>query len=585
VLSEGADAPGFELPALVDGEKRRVALDEYLGDDVVILAFYPADFNPACDDESCDLDELDLFTMQKDVTILGVSPDSVYSHRAFAERYDLKVPLLSDTDGEVAERYDIDLVDDIGQRLVERAVAVVDHDGTVTYSWSTDDMTELPRVEEIKDALAETGGDDTAFARYRVGHAHYTEGRRAFTSAMESFRNTEWVMSQQDFQQAREEFEEAADRFDTALRFVDDESLAPIYEGANEKATALWQAADWLVRSASAYSSGSGTEGQELRDDAEIPLSTVREYREPPGPDAEWPPEMENLEQAESDDHSILPTEPDVEAAALEIDIDEADTDSDDQADPETGDEVDTETGDEATDAAPDAEESADPAERAADDGDGADPEPAADDDIDDDELAEIQAELAANNPESEPSVEELTEESTSIVDAPPMGASDGGADGAAAVDGVPEESTAIVDPPSMDESDPDATTQRTDAVEPVDERAGDAPDRSGDTADDVPADASGDGDGTTDDVPDGAAADSTPEMATDGSDGVAGDERGGTESEGEDDEADAVESEDDETDDGPELQLELAEPDPDPIDADGPPSTGESDGESGSDE
>ncbi len=79
MLSEGTTAPLFELPALVDDDCQRVGLADYLGEDVVILAFYPADFNPACDETSCDLDELDLFTMQKDVTILGIGPDSVYS--------------------------------------------------------------------------------------------------------------------------------------------------------------------------------------------------------------------------------------------------------------------------------------------------------------------------------------------------------------------------------------------------------------------------------------------------------------------------------------------------------------------------
>jgi peroxiredoxin len=531
VLSEGAAAPGFELPALVDGAKRRVDLDEYLGDDVVILAFYPADFNPACDDESCDLDELDLFTMQKDVTILGISPDSVYSHRAFAERYDLRVPLLADTDGEVADRYDIGLVDDIGQHLLERAVAVVDHDGTIQYSWSTDDMTELPRVEEIKDALAETGGDDTAFARYRVGHAHYTEGRRSFTSAMHSFRDTEWMMAQHDFQQAREEFEEAADQFDTAVRFVDDASLAPIYEGANEKATALWQAADWLVRSASAYSSGSGTEGQELRDDAERPLETVREYAEPPDPDGEWPPEIATLEKDEPEDTSILPTETDVDDAALTVDIDAEvdDTDGEPGA-----------TADEPAEVAaeldgPDDEVTAG-AEATVDEPAVEGDESPVDDDIDDEELAEIQAELAANNPESEPTAEEVTEESTAIVDAPPMG-----------------------EPDSADETADDGAGEI--GADATDERADDGV---GETADDM-ADETlvGASAGTADETAVQSGDDETvqPESddtveESDADDAVDQSEHGGndTEEAGQDSEPVAPSA------------FELAEPDPDPL-------------------
>lgn len=414
MLAEGTEAPSFELPALVDGDRRRVSLSEYVGDDVVILAFYPADFNPACDEESCDLDELDLFTMQKDVTILGISPDSVYSHRAFAEQYDLSVPLLADTDGEVAAEYDLQLEDDIGQQLLERAVVVVDHDGEIAYTWSTDELTELPRVEELKDAIADTGGNDTAFARYRVGHAHYTEGRRAFTAAMEGFRDSEWMMARKDFTQAREEFEEAADQFDTALRFVDDTALATIYEQANTKATSLWQAADWLTEAASAYSSGSGAEGQKLRDDAEGPIEAARGYEEPPDPD-EWPPDVDTLEKDDDEEYDILPTEDDGGNATLSVDIDEQmDTEEIDVGEASEVGETASLDGGVATD---DGTADADGAKAEADEAEKAD--------IDDDELAEIQAEVEANNPDEEPTVDEIAEESTSIVDAPSMGADD----------------------------------------------------------------------------------------------------------------------------------------------------------------
>lgn len=428
MLSEGEPAPRFELPALVDGERRRMALTEYLYEEVVILAFYPADFNPACDEESCDLDELDLFTMQKDVTILGISPDSVHSHRAFAEKYDLNVPLLADTDGSVAEKYDISLTDGIGQQLVERAVAVVNHDGEIQYAWSTEEMTELPRVEKIKDAIAETGGDDTAFARYRVGHAHYTEGRRAFTSAMNGFQASEWMMAQKDFQQAREEFEEAADQFDTAVRFVDDDAAEPIYEDSKTKATALWQAADWLTQSAKAYSSGSGAEGQELRDDAERPIESARGYAEPPDPDEEWPPDVEDLEKDDDEEHSILPTEDAPADTALDVDID-AEMGAEEELPLGNGTEQEPTPDDGTTDEPTEvvAESTGVAADEHGDMGaDGGDNEGGtAEEDIDDEELAEIQAELEANSPAEEPSADEITEESTAIVDAPPMAESD----------------------------------------------------------------------------------------------------------------------------------------------------------------
>lgn len=390
MLSEGTPAPQFTLPGVVDGEQRQVELAEHIGDNVVILAFYPADFNPACNEESSDLDALDLFTMQKDVTILGIGPDSVYSHQAFAEQYDLNIPLLADTDGDVAAKYDVEMVDDIGQYLLERAVVVIDHGGDVQYVWHTEDMMELAPVENIKEAIAEAGSDDIVFARYRVGYAHYMEGLRAFTAAVNEFGSSEWMMAQTDFQRARKELEEAADEFDTAVRFVDNEDLEPIYEGANTKTNALWQAADWLTRAASAYSSGNGKEGQALREDAEQPLETIREYQNPPDPDGEWPPEIDSLEKDDPSGSSILPTGPEPEDASLSVDIDEQ------------MDEIAAQEAAEAEESAEDEDEDEDQ------------------DEIGEDDLAEIQAELEANNPDTEPSAEEVTEESTALVESPP---------------------------------------------------------------------------------------------------------------------------------------------------------------------
>ncbi len=459
MLSEGTTAPLFELPALVDDDCQRVGLADYLGEDVVILAFYPADFNPACDETSCDLDELDLFTMQKDVTILGIGPDSVYSHRAFADRYDLNIPLLSDTDHDVAREYGLDFVDDIGQQLIERAVVVIDHDGDVQYAWSTDDLQELPRVGEIKDAIADTGGDDTAFARYRVGHAHYTEGRRAFTSAMGAFRESEWMVAQGDFQQAREEFEAAEDHFDTAVRFVDDESLKPIYEDTKTKANSLWQASDWLTQAARAYSSGDGAEGQQLRDDAERPLETARGYEEPPDPDDPWPPDLETLEKEDDDDRPAFLTQEETAVdTSLDVDID-AEVERTDGELPETspsatGSELDSTPSPEVADAADELRDAADqptnpetattpPDPSTANDDNGSEADDAPTEpvspadgegdisDVDDTDIEEIQAELAASEAANEPT-DPLEETPTTMVEAPPDTVVDGNNDSAA---------------------------------------------------------------------------------------------------------------------------------------------------------
>ena len=106
MIEEGEQAPDFRLPAVVDGERREVGLADHLEENVVVLGFYPGDFNPACDGRSTGLDELDLFTMQKDIAVVGSSGDSVHSHRAFAAEYDLHVPLFADVRGEVTEAAD-----------------------------------------------------------------------------------------------------------------------------------------------------------------------------------------------------------------------------------------------------------------------------------------------------------------------------------------------------------------------------------------------------------------------------------------------------------------------------------------------
>jgi peroxiredoxin len=287
MIEEGEQAPDFRLPAVVDGERREVGLADHLDERVVVLGFYPGDFNPACDGQSTDLDDLDLFTMQKDVAVLGISGDSVHSHRAFAAEYDLQVPLLADVHGEVTEAYGVG-ADEPGS-LTRRAVVVVDPEGTVRYAWAAESSDDLPDVDRVRAAVEGVGGGEMALARYRVGHAHYVEGRRAFSSAMGGFEDREWLLAKHDFAQAEGEFGEAADQFDTAARFAGSDDHRTHYERAGRKAEELSRAAEWLARSAGAFASGEGREGEQLRTDAETPLETAREVADPVPPD-EFPP-------------------------------------------------------------------------------------------------------------------------------------------------------------------------------------------------------------------------------------------------------------------------------------------------------
>ena len=71
----------------------------------VVLYFYPKDDTPGCTKEACNFRDSTEFFKEKNVVILGVSKDSVRSHKKFAEKYHLDFPLLSDPAGDIIKKY------------------------------------------------------------------------------------------------------------------------------------------------------------------------------------------------------------------------------------------------------------------------------------------------------------------------------------------------------------------------------------------------------------------------------------------------------------------------------------------------
>lgn len=94
-------AKDFELP---DQNGKIHKLSDYRGK-WVVLYFYPKDDTPGCTKEACNFrDSIDKF-QKLGVQILGVSKDSVISHKKFAEKYKLNFPILSDESIEVIKAY------------------------------------------------------------------------------------------------------------------------------------------------------------------------------------------------------------------------------------------------------------------------------------------------------------------------------------------------------------------------------------------------------------------------------------------------------------------------------------------------
>lgn len=147
-LSVGTEAPDFELP---DADGTLVRLSELRGRPVV-LAFYPLDWSPGCS-RQLDLyqQELDEFT-RRGVGIVGISVDSIYSHRAWAAVRGITFPLLADfhPKGEVAKRYGVWRETD---GFSERALFVVDGDGVIRYAHVSPFIHHLPDIYELYAAL------------------------------------------------------------------------------------------------------------------------------------------------------------------------------------------------------------------------------------------------------------------------------------------------------------------------------------------------------------------------------------------------------------------------------------------------
>lgn len=98
-LQAGDPAPDFEL---VGDDDKTHRLADFRGR-CVVLYFYPKDDTPGCTQEACDFrDHLPAFGS---AVILGVSPDSVASHKKFKQKYALPFTLLADPGAEVAQRY------------------------------------------------------------------------------------------------------------------------------------------------------------------------------------------------------------------------------------------------------------------------------------------------------------------------------------------------------------------------------------------------------------------------------------------------------------------------------------------------
>jgi peroxiredoxin len=147
-IAVGQPAPDFTLK---DQSQKEVKLSDFAGKRNVVLMFYPLDFSPVCTNEhACMVNDMKQFETL-DAQVLGLSVDSVWAHKAFAEKMGIQYPLLADFQprGAVADRYGVYLPD---RGITGRAIAIINKAGKIAW-FKNYDIPTLPDIKEVAQAL------------------------------------------------------------------------------------------------------------------------------------------------------------------------------------------------------------------------------------------------------------------------------------------------------------------------------------------------------------------------------------------------------------------------------------------------
>ncbi len=149
-IAVGDEAPDFKL---MDQDKGEWTLSEEVKKGDVMLCFYPMDFSPVCSTEMrCVTDEMQKFE-EKNVEVVGVSCDSFFTHKAYADSMGLRQTLLSDMHREVCKAYGLYFP---ALNVAARGTVLVGQsdDGKGKVKWvQSRDIPQAMEVEEVMGAL------------------------------------------------------------------------------------------------------------------------------------------------------------------------------------------------------------------------------------------------------------------------------------------------------------------------------------------------------------------------------------------------------------------------------------------------
>src|SRR6202167_2915084 len=148
-IAVGQPAPDFTLK---DQSQKDIKLSDFAGKRNVVLVFYPLDFSPLCSNEhACFVNDLKQFE-SLDAQVLGLSVDSVWAHKAFADKLGITYPLLADflPRGAVAEKFGVYMAE---RGVAGRAIAIIDKAGKIAW-FKNYDIPVLPDMKEVAQALS-----------------------------------------------------------------------------------------------------------------------------------------------------------------------------------------------------------------------------------------------------------------------------------------------------------------------------------------------------------------------------------------------------------------------------------------------
>jgi glutaredoxin-dependent peroxiredoxin len=151
-IEVGSKAPDFTL---MNQDRQPITLSAALKNGPVVLAFLPGAFSSVCTNEMCTFrDSIATLNAAKG-QVMGVTTDTFFTLKAWADQQRFAFPLLSDYNKDVIRQYDVVNPDMIGlKNIAKRAVFVIDREGTVRHREVLEDARHEPNYDKVRSTLA-----------------------------------------------------------------------------------------------------------------------------------------------------------------------------------------------------------------------------------------------------------------------------------------------------------------------------------------------------------------------------------------------------------------------------------------------